>query len=210
MAQQETQPLAICLTETWLKDESNIKCLSLSSYQLLDRNNRQIEKGGGGVAICVRGGVVKTVLQKISGRNCQLLTIKIERKNYENDLVLTVVYLKPNTSLSELSKTFEDYFEKNNAQAKQMHLMCRDLNIDHSKTNAKFLTLENVFGGYDLNNMSLTGFTRETINSQTRTDIVYCSQEVKVEVLKSTLTDHYTVQTELDEETKETGFKMHQ
>ena len=58
--------------------------------------------------------------------------------------------------------------------------------------------------------MSLTGFTRETINSQTRIDIVYCSREVKVEVLKSTITDHYTVKIELDEETKETGFRMQQ
>ena len=86
---------------------------------------------------------------------------------------------------------------------KQMHLMCGDLNIDHSKTNAKFLTLKNVLGGNDLNNMSLTGFTRETINFQTKKYIVFCLQEVKVDVLKSTKTDHYTVQTELDEETKE-------
>ena len=70
-----------------------------------------------------------------------------------------------------------------------MHLMCGDLNIDHSKTNAKFSTLENVLGGSDLNNMSLTAFTRETNNSQTRIDIVYCSQEVKIDVLKSTITD---------------------
>ena len=209
LAQQETQPLAICLTETWLKDDSNIKCLSRSSYQLLDTSKRQIRKGRG-VAKFVREGVVKTVLQKFSRRNCQLLTIKIERKNCKNDLVLTVVYLKTNTSLSELPKTFEEYFEKMALKPKQMHLMCGDLNIDHSKTNAKFSTLEIVFGGYDLNNMSLTGFTRETINSQTRNGIVYCSQELKVEVLKSTITDHYTVKTELDEETKETGFKMQQ
>ena len=56
--------------------------------------------------------------------------------------------------------------------------------------------------------MSLTGFTRENIHSQTRIDVVYCSQEVQVDVLKSPITDHYTVQTELDEETKETGLKM--
>ena len=209
MEQQETQPLAICLIETWLKDDSNIKCLSLSSYQLLDTSNRQIGKGGG-VAIFVREGVVKTVLQKFSSRNCQLLTIKIERKNYERYLVLTVIYLKPNTSLSEFSKTFEEYFEKITLNPKRMHLMCGDLNIDHTKTNANFLTLESVLGWYDHNNMSLTGFTRDTINSQTRIDIVFCSQEVKYEVLKSTITDHYTVQTELDEETKETGLKMQQ
>ena len=139
-----------------------------------------------------------------------MLTTQIERKNYENDLILTVIYLKPNTGLSELSKTFQEYFEKITLKTKQMHLMCGDLNIDQSKTNAKFLTLENILGGYDLNNVSLTGFTRETINSQTRTNIVYCSQEVKVEVLKSKITDHYTVKTELAEETEETGSRKEQ
>ena len=33
---------------------------------------------------------------------------------------------------------------------------------------------------------------------------------MKVEVLKSTITDHYTVKTELDEETKETDLRMQQ
>ena len=209
LAQQETQPLAICLTETWLKDDRSIKCLLLSSYQLLNTSNRQIGKGGE-VATFVREGVVKTVQQKFSGRNCQLLTIKIECKNYENDLVLTVIYLKPNTSLSELSKTFQEYFEKITVKPKQKALMCGDLNIDHSKTNAKFLTLEIFLGGYDLNNKSLTGFPRENINSQTRIEIIYCSQEVKVEILKSTISDHYTVKTELDEETKETVLRKQQ
>ena len=86
--------------------------------------------------------------------------------------------------------------------------MCGDLNIDHSKTNAKFSSLENVLGGYDLNKQER--FTRETINSQTRIDIVYCSQEVEVDVLKSTITDNYTVQNKLDEEAEETGLKMQQ
>ena len=116
-AQQETQPLAICLTETWLKDDSNIKWLWLSSYQLLNTSNRQMGKGGG-VAIFVREGVVKTVLQKFLSRNCQLLTIKIESKNYEKDLVLTVVYFKPNTSLSQLSKTFEEFFAEMTRQSR--------------------------------------------------------------------------------------------
>ena len=67
MAQQETQPLAICL---------------------------------------------------FSSRNCQLPTIKIESKNYERGLVIVVVYLKPKTNSSELSKSFEEYFEANDTQAK--------------------------------------------------------------------------------------------
>ena len=83
-----------------------------------------------------------------------------------------------------------------------MHLMCGGLSFDHSKSNANFSTLKEVLGGYDLNNMYLTEFTRETINSQTRLDVVSCKHEVQVDVLKY---DHYAVQTELDEETIVTG-----
>ena len=53
-----------------------------------------------------------------SCRNCQLLTIKIESKNYERGLVLVVVYLKLNSNSSELSKSFEEFFETNDTQAK--------------------------------------------------------------------------------------------
>ena len=134
LAQQETRPLAICLTETWLKNDSDIKCLSLSNYQLLHTSNRQIGKVWG-VAIFVREGVLKTVLHNCSSRICQLLTIKIEIKNFEKNLVLTVVYLKSNTSSSELSEIFEEYFEKTTLKPKHMHLMWADLIIDHSKTN---------------------------------------------------------------------------
>ena len=105
-AQQETQPLAICLTETWLKDDSNIKCLSLSSYRLLDTSNRQIGKGGG-VAIFVSEGVVKTVLQKFSSGNCQLPTIKIESENYEKNIVLTVETLSKIHATENLIQAYQ-------------------------------------------------------------------------------------------------------
>ena len=108
-------------------------------------------------------------------------------------------------------KNFQGIFRKSDTQAKTDSSNVWRFKYwsleNKCKTNA---TLGIVLGGYDLNNMSLTGFNRETNNSQTRIDIVYCSREVKVEVLKSTITDHYTVQTELDEETKETGWKMQQ
>ena len=109
-----------------------------------------------------------------------MLTIKIQSKNYEKDLVLTVVYPKNNTSSSELSKFFGYYFEKMALifSSKQMRLMRGDLNIDPSETNSNFLTLKNALGRYDLNNMSLRRFNSETINSQTKIDVVYCSQEV--------------------------------
>ena len=54
----------------------------------------------------------------------------------------------------------------------------------------------------------MTGITRETIFSQTLIDVVYYTQKVQADILKSTTTDHYTVQSELDKNVKETGLKM--
>ena len=47
--------------------------------------------------------------------------------------------------------------------------------------------------------MSLRGFTRETIISQTRVDKIYCSEDLQVDVLNSAITDLYTVEAKLDE-----------
>ena len=45
--QQESQPLGICLTETWLKEQSNTKCINLDGYQEIATSNRNTSKGGG-------------------------------------------------------------------------------------------------------------------------------------------------------------------
>ena len=63
-----------------------------------------------------------------------MLTIEIDRLNYEKRLLLTVVHLKPIACLAVFSETFK----KRNTHAK----MCGDSNIDHSKTNAKSLRLK--------------------------------------------------------------------
>ena len=49
---------------------------------------------------------------------------------------------------------------------KQLHQVCDDLSSENSETKAKLMAL-NVLGEYDLNNMSMTGITRDTSYSQT-------------------------------------------
>ena len=36
---QEIQPLALCLTEKWLKNGSNTKCILLDDYQEITKSN---------------------------------------------------------------------------------------------------------------------------------------------------------------------------
>ena len=44
---KESQLLAIILTEMWLKDQSNTKCINLDGYQEIATSNRNNSKGGG-------------------------------------------------------------------------------------------------------------------------------------------------------------------
>ena len=61
MKLQKSQPLEICLTETWLKDQSNTKCINLDGYQEIATSNRNTLKGGG-VGIFVRMNLPQTII----------------------------------------------------------------------------------------------------------------------------------------------------
>ena len=79
MKQQESQPLAICLTEMWLKDQSNTKCINLDSYQEIATSNRNTSKVGW-VGIFVRMDLQQAINKKISCTSIQILTVKINTK----------------------------------------------------------------------------------------------------------------------------------
>ena len=192
MKQKESQPLAICLTETWLKDQSNTKCFNLDGYQEIATSNRNTSKGGG-VGIFVRMDLKQTIIKKFGSTSIQNLTVKINTKNGKSFL-LAVIYIKPNTSINEISETFQMFFEELTPEPEQLHIVCGDFNIDHSSKNNKFTKLKDILSSYNLSNMSNAGYTRESAKSRTNIDVVYCSKKVETEIIKSAVTDHYTVQ----------------
>ena len=191
MKQQESQPLAICLTETWLKDQSNTKCINLDGYQKIATSTRNTSKGGG-VGIFVRMDLKQTIIKKFGSTSIQILTVKINTKNGKSFL-LTVIYIKPNTSINEISETFQMFFEELTREPEQLHIVCGDFNIDHSKKNNN-TELKDIVSSYNLSNMSNAGYTRESAKSRTNIDVVYCSKKVETEIIKSAVTDHYNFQ----------------
>ena len=192
MKKQESQPLAICLTETWLKDQSNTKCINLDGYQKIARSNRNTSKGEG-AGIFVRMDLQQTIIKKSGCTSIQILTVKINTKNGKSFL-LTLIYIKPNTSINEISETFQMFFEELTLGPELLHIVCREIKIDHSSKNIKLTKLKDIFSSYNLSNMSNVGNTRESAKSRTKIDVVYCSKTVEIEIIKSAVTDHYTVQ----------------
>ena len=95
--------------ETWLKDQSNTKCINIDGYQEIATSNRNTSKGGW-VGIFVRIDLQQTIIKKFGCTSVQFLTVKINTKNGKSFL-LTVIYIKPNTSINEISETFKCFLK---------------------------------------------------------------------------------------------------
>ena len=171
MKQEKSQPLAICLTETWLNDHSNTKCINLDSYQEIAKSNRNTSEGGG-VGIFVRMDLQQTIIKNFGCISIQILTVKINTKNGKSFL-LTVIYIKPNTIINEISKTFQMFFKELTREPEQLHIVCGDFKIYHSSKNIKLIKLKDIFSSYNLSNMSDVGYTRESAKSRTNIEVVY-------------------------------------
>ena len=135
----------------------------------------------------------QTIIKKFGCTNIQILTVKINTKNGKLFL-LTVIYIKPNTSINEISETFQMFFEELNPELEQLHIVCGDFNIDHSGKNIKLTKFKDIFSSYNLSNMSNVGYARESAKSRTNIDVLFCSKTVEIEIIKSIVMDHYTVQ----------------
>ena len=192
MKQQESQPLAICLRETWLKDQSNTKGINLDGYQEIATSNRNNFKGVG-VVIFVRSDFQQTIIEKFGCTSFQMLTVKINTK-IGKSFLLTVIYIKPNTSINKILEAFQMFFEELTQEPEQLHIVCGDFNIDHSSKNIKLTKLKDIFSSYNMSNMSNVGYTRESAKTRTNIDVVYCPKTVEIQITKSAVTDHYTVQ----------------
>lgn len=110
--------VAICLTETWLKPSLITGLVNIPGFRLV-RLDRQGEKRGGGVAIYLNSELTFAHLDisfDISSYNIELLTIQILRKK-QKALYISTVYLPPkaniNTALAQLD-TLADHLSNIN------------------------------------------------------------------------------------------------
>ena len=104
-----------------------------------------------------------------------------------------MIYIKPNTSINEISETFQKFFEELTPERQQLHIVCGDFKIEYSSTNIRLTKLKDIFSSYNLSNMTNVGYIRESAKSGNNIDVVYCSKTVEIEIIKSAVTDHYTV-----------------
>ena len=88
----KSKPIALCLTETWLKNHYETSQFSLREYQKLCSCERM--KRGGGVRIFVMNDLDFVGVKKCDHNDLQALTIKI-KADKQNYLIITCIYIPP-------------------------------------------------------------------------------------------------------------------
>ena len=101
-------------------------------------------------------------------------------------------------------------FEELPPEAEQLFIVCGDFNFDHSGKNIKHKKLKEIFSSYSLDNMSNVEYTRETVESITNIEPVYCSKKIETEVIKFAVSDHSTVQIMFSDCVEKTAPKKNQ
>ena len=88
----KSKPMALCLTETWLKNHYETLQFSLKEYQQLC--SCESRKRGGGVGIFVVNYLDFVEVKRCDHNDLQALTIKI-KADKQHYLIITCIYIEP-------------------------------------------------------------------------------------------------------------------
>ena len=146
----EKESFAICLTETWLKPTDNKQIFNLANYSSLFSSERK--KRGGGVGIFVNCAVDAKLPAKLEKDSIQAISVLINYRGTE--LVITCVYIPPNSTNEATFSTLESYSDEIVLKPNTKHILCGDLNINFFHKGKKYdkliSTLSSLFGDHKM------------------------------------------------------------
>lgn len=169
-----TNITALCLTETWLKPILKSHVINIEGFQLI-RNDRLINKRGGGVAIYLRKDLTWSYLKldlNKSTPDIEILSVIIDR-NFQPNLCISVIYIPPTANIQEAIKHMDCIAEE--IAKENLHwILCGDLNVDlKDKKLPKPLRQLNKFSSRNLLTQLIKTPTRKTPTSASLIDHIY-------------------------------------
>ena len=108
ISQTEVEPLAICLTETWLRNSFESDCFSLQNYLKIETSNRK--KRGGGVGIFVPKKATKKRIASVDTNSLQSISLKINFSDKTH--LVTCIYIPPKATKAETFEKFSSYIDQ--------------------------------------------------------------------------------------------------
>ena len=161
--------MAICPTETWLKNSCKSDCFSLQNYFKNETSNRKKRRGG--VGIFVHKKTTKKRIASVDTNSIQ--DISLEIKFCDKTHLVTCVYIPTNATKAETFEKFSSYIDQISITPSTLHIVFGDLNVNFLKKSTK-LTL--IINQMEMNALALVDpqtATRETIRTKTCIDVFF-------------------------------------
>ena len=146
------------------------------------------EKKDGGVAFYVRKNLAYKIVAKLELNELQILQIFLHPFTF-----LTVVYKPPSTKCGFLLNQLTEYILNLNIPLGQKHLVRGDFNIDLLRSSSASKLLKGTLRLFELESMNSESKTRTCRGGGTSIDLCFANLDVRVSIVKTAITDHFTV-----------------
>ena len=169
ISQTEVEPVAICLTENWLKNSFESDCFSLQNYLKIETSNRKKRRGG--VGIFVHKRATKKRIASVDTNSLQAISLEI--KFCDKTHLVTCVYIPPNATKAETFEKLSFYIDQISITPSTLNIVCEDLNDIFFGKLAKSTLIINQMEKNSLALVDPQTATRETIRTKTCNDVFF-------------------------------------
>ena len=163
------KPIALYLTEAWLKNHYQTSQFSLKEYQKLCSSERRKR---GGVGIFVVNDLVFVEVKRCDHNNLQALTIKI-KADKQHFLIITCVYILPRKQNIGKFQRLENFLDTLPIDPEDKHILCGDFNINFLVNGANFQKIVTLLAGKNLSIVENVEPTRETSSTKSTLDAFF-------------------------------------
>ena len=186
------KPQFLIVTETWLREYSNLNIFSQDRWKSIETCNRKSERGGGVAVLSTEQNYITTIT-KTCHQNLQILTVKTNVPKWKK-ILITVIYKAPKTNAFEFVHTLMNHLFEIREESNAKHIACGDFNIDIAgESDRKQNLIQNIHAlGFELAN-NPKDFTRVSQSSKSTIDLVFSNFTVQTHVHNSSASYHFGV-----------------
>ena len=159
----KSKPIALCLTETWLKNHYKTSQFSLKEYQKLCSCERRKRRGG--VEIFVMNDLDFVEVKKCDHNDMQALTIKI-KADKQHYLIITCIYIPPRRQNDVNFQRLENFLDTLPIDPEDKHILCGDFNINFLVNSANCRKIVTLLARNKLSIVESIDPTRETSSTK--------------------------------------------
>jgi hypothetical protein len=181
-------PDVMMLTETWLTDDTEDKCVAIANYDLVRRDKPKNFPGAQGVVMYIKQGIVFTHRTDLEHKNLMNTAVQINLP-HQKPLVLVVVYRRPHSPVSFFDNIEQllSTLDSNNFRS----VVSGDFNLDvlqPSPSSTRLLEIADTCGL----KQTIQEPTRVTMTSSTCLDLTFTNLDNQVSGVENIcIADHF-------------------